>query len=150
MPLQHIDDNILASMKRYHTEKDTRDLLDELHKKVPNLSLRTTFIVGYPGETDAQFQNFLSFVKEGHFNLRRRLHLFPGRRNSRWIDVGNKFPKPSGTPALKPSPKPNNEISWQASTKTDRSNRIGGNRRKDGKDFLGRTYQSCSEAAPTG
>jgi len=68
MPLQHIDDTLLADMKRLVPEKDLRLLLDKIHKKLPNLSLRTTFIVGYPGETESQFNKLNQFINDGHFD----------------------------------------------------------------------------------
>jgi ribosomal protein S12 methylthiotransferase len=55
-------------MKRKLGETDIRGLLDRLHERAPKLSLLTTFIVGYPGETDAQFEKLKAFVNEGHFN----------------------------------------------------------------------------------
>jgi ribosomal protein S12 methylthiotransferase len=68
MPLQHIDDALLKDMKRYLGEKDLRSLIEKIRTTAPDLSLRTTFIVGYPGETKAQFKNLLGFVEEGHFD----------------------------------------------------------------------------------
>ena len=68
MPLQHIDDALLRDMNRKLGETDLRHLLDRIHAKLPKLSLRTTFIVGYPGETEENFAKLNSFVNEGHFN----------------------------------------------------------------------------------
>ncbi len=68
MPLQHIDNDMLIEMKRLLNEKEVRSLLDRIHKRLPNLSLRTTFIVGYPGESEEQFTALNAFVNEGHFN----------------------------------------------------------------------------------
>lgn len=68
MPLQHIDSQMLAGMRRGTDEAGLRRLLDRLHARAPSLTLRTTFIVGFPGETDAQFDRLLEFVKEGHFD----------------------------------------------------------------------------------
>lgn len=68
MPLQHIDDTMLADMKRKLPETDVRKKVEEIRRRLPSLSLRTTFIVGYPGETDRQFERLLEFVKEGHFD----------------------------------------------------------------------------------
>ncbi len=68
MPLQHIDNEVLMSMKRHMGEKDLRALVENIRKKLPQASLRTTFIVGYPGETDAQFEKLNQFVKDGFFN----------------------------------------------------------------------------------
>lgn len=67
IPLQHISDNILKSMQRGITSKQTRMLITKLRKKIPDLVLRTTFIVGYPGETDKEFQELCNFVEEFKF-----------------------------------------------------------------------------------
>lgn len=67
MPLQHIADGMLAAMARGVTTRQTIDLLDLIARKLPGGAIRTTFIVGYPGETDAQFKELLDFVKEGRF-----------------------------------------------------------------------------------
>jgi ribosomal protein S12 methylthiotransferase len=68
IPLQHIDDGMLSAMQRRTTETITRDLLDRLRATIPDLVLRTTFIVGFPGETDAQFERLMEFVAEQRFN----------------------------------------------------------------------------------
>jgi ribosomal protein S12 methylthiotransferase len=68
MPLQHIDNDLLNDMKRKLGEDELRRLLEKIHAKLPHLSLRTTFIVGYPGETDDQFTKLNAFVNEGHFD----------------------------------------------------------------------------------
>jgi ribosomal protein S12 methylthiotransferase len=68
MPLQHIDNAVLTGMKRHLGEKDTRDLIDKIRRRAPRLALRTTFIVGFPGETEAQVENLVGFVREGHFD----------------------------------------------------------------------------------
>lgn len=68
MPLQHIDNDLLMNMKRKLGENDLRHLLEKIRKQLPNLSLRTTFIVGYPGETDQQFTKLNDFVNEEIFD----------------------------------------------------------------------------------
>jgi ribosomal protein S12 methylthiotransferase len=68
MPLQHIDTEMLAHMRRKTDEFGLRNLLERIHKRAPNLTLRTTFIVGAPGETQLQFNRLVDFVKEGHFD----------------------------------------------------------------------------------
>jgi ribosomal protein S12 methylthiotransferase len=68
MPFQHIDNDLLMDMNRKLPEADLRRLLDKIHTSLPDLSLRTTFIVGYPGETEAQFEKLNDFVNEGHFD----------------------------------------------------------------------------------
>ncbi|MBN1650735.1 MAG: 30S ribosomal protein S12 methylthiotransferase RimO [Bacteroidales bacterium] len=67
IPLQHISDRILRSMKRGHTGKGTRELVQTMRDKVPDVAIRTTFIVGYPGETEEEFQELLDFIKETRF-----------------------------------------------------------------------------------
>jgi ribosomal protein S12 methylthiotransferase len=74
MPLQHINDRVLKRMQRRVTRAGTEELLGRLRKSIPNLALRTTFIVGFPGETDAEFEELLTFVKDAKFE---RLGAFP-------------------------------------------------------------------------
>jgi len=67
LPLQHIDDTILAMMNRRVDEAGIRRLLERIRTQIPDITLRTSFIVGFPGETEAQYEKLLNFVKEGHF-----------------------------------------------------------------------------------
>ncbi len=67
IPLQHISDHLLRSMKRGHTGEGTRALVKSMREKVPGVAIRTTFIVGYPGETEDDFNELLDFVKEERF-----------------------------------------------------------------------------------
>ncbi|NVN96464.1 MAG: 30S ribosomal protein S12 methylthiotransferase RimO [Bacteroidetes bacterium] len=67
IPLQHINSNILASMKRNIDGNKTRELVVKMRAKVPEISIRTTLIVGYPGETYAQFEELKRFVAEAKF-----------------------------------------------------------------------------------
>ena len=68
IPIQHIDDQILGAMNRRVSESDIRSLLTRIRSKIPKMTLRTSLIVGFPGETDAQFKKLLSFVEEGQFD----------------------------------------------------------------------------------
>ncbi|HXC62048.1 MAG TPA: radical SAM protein, partial [Nitrospiria bacterium] len=68
LPLQHIDDEILRKMRRKGDSRLIRSLLEKLRSRIPHLFMRTTFIVGFPGETEAQFGKLLDFVGEGWFN----------------------------------------------------------------------------------
>lgn len=68
MPLQHISDPMLRAMKRGVGEKGTRALIDRLRAAMPHLVLRTTFIVGFPGETEEDFEVLLKFVEESKFD----------------------------------------------------------------------------------
>jgi ribosomal protein S12 methylthiotransferase len=67
MPLQHSSDRLLRSMKRGRDSRFLRDLLARLRARVPGLALRTSLIVGLPGETDADFEDLVSFVEEQRF-----------------------------------------------------------------------------------
>ena len=67
IPLQHISDSILKSMRRGTTQEKTTKLLREFRKTVPEMTIRTTLIVGYPGETENDYQNLKSWVKEMRF-----------------------------------------------------------------------------------
>ena len=65
--LQHISDNQLQAMRRNFTSKQTYELIETIRRVVPGIHLRTTFMVGYPGETDEDFQQLLDFVKWAKF-----------------------------------------------------------------------------------
>jgi len=67
IPLQHISDNVLKSMRRGITKRRTKELLYTLRERIPNLVLRTTFIVGYPNETEKEFEELCDFVKDIKF-----------------------------------------------------------------------------------
>ena len=67
LPLQHISDKILKRMNRPVEKNYVISLINKLRDRIPNLTLRTTFIVGFPGETDKDFEELLSFVKEFRF-----------------------------------------------------------------------------------
>jgi ribosomal protein S12 methylthiotransferase len=67
MPLQHVSDNMLKSMRRGTTRKKTTELVNLIREKVPGIALRTTLIAGYPGETEADHQEMLEWVQESRF-----------------------------------------------------------------------------------
>ncbi len=68
IPLQHINNRILKSMKRGVTSDDTRKLIQNFRDKLPGAAIRTAFIVGYPGETQTEFQELIEFIKEVKFD----------------------------------------------------------------------------------
>jgi ribosomal protein S12 methylthiotransferase len=68
VPLQHTHDFMLKHMKRQETEAGVRKMVDELRQRIPGVALRTTFITGFPGETEAHFEHMLDFVKEMQFD----------------------------------------------------------------------------------
>jgi len=68
IPLQHISDDVLKSMRRGVTSKQTYNLLYKLRNKIPDITLRTTFIVGYPNETEKDFEQLINFIQEIKFD----------------------------------------------------------------------------------
>jgi ribosomal protein S12 methylthiotransferase len=74
LPLQHINDRLLKRMQRRVNRAATEELLGKLRSAIPDLALRTTFIVGFPGETDAEFEELLAFVQAQRFE---RVGVFP-------------------------------------------------------------------------
>ncbi len=68
MPLQHISDNMLKSMRRGITRQKTTDLVNAIRDRVPEIALRTTLICGYPGETEADFEEMKEWVEESRFD----------------------------------------------------------------------------------
>lgn len=73
IPLQHIHEEMLQLMRRETSEQHIRDLITNLRKTIPNLAIRTTFIVGFPGETEAHFKHLLQFIEDTEFE---RLGIF--------------------------------------------------------------------------
>jgi ribosomal protein S12 methylthiotransferase len=73
MPLQHIDEAMLGRMRRETSRAQIEDLIVRLRAGVPGIALRTTFIVGFPGETEAEFESLLEFIERVRFE---RLGIF--------------------------------------------------------------------------
>ena len=67
LPLQHASNRLLTSMNRYDTREEVETLLAKLRKRIPGIVIRTTFIVGFPGETDADFEELKEFVEQQRF-----------------------------------------------------------------------------------
>jgi len=68
MPLQHASDNILTAMRRNITNAETRELIHKIREKVPNIALRTTMLVGFPGETEQDMENLKGFIEDVRFD----------------------------------------------------------------------------------
>ena len=73
MPLQHIDEAMLGRMRRETSRQHIEDLVQALRAGIPGVALRTTFIVGFPGETDAEFETLIDFIERVRFE---RLGIF--------------------------------------------------------------------------
>lgn len=74
IPFQHISDDMLRTMRRGLTKEQTYSLIDKLRSEIPDIALRTTLLVGYPGETERDFDELLQFVSDVRFE---RLGVFP-------------------------------------------------------------------------
>lgn len=74
MPLQHADDAILGAMNRKITQDEIRVLVAKLRARIPHMTIRSTFIVGFPGETEENYQNLLDFLEEAKLD---RVGVFP-------------------------------------------------------------------------
>lgn len=68
IPLQHINDRMLKAMHRRVTRAQTERLLERIRRRIPGVAIRTTFISGFPGETEAEYRELLDFVKEAGFS----------------------------------------------------------------------------------
>lgn len=67
IPLQHASNSLLSSMNRYDTKEEVEALLDKLRTRIPDIAIRTTFIVGFPGETESDFEELKEFVAAQRF-----------------------------------------------------------------------------------
>ncbi len=92
IPLQHIADNVLKSMRRGITKRRTIELLSNLKKKIPHVALRTTFISGYPNESDKDFEELCDFVKEFEFD-RFGVFNYSPEENTFSYDLGDPIPE---------------------------------------------------------
>lgn len=90
IPLQHSSDTVLKRMNRVGTGEDYKALLTKMRDKIPQLALRTTFMVGFPGETDEDFENLCSFVKEMKFD-KMGCFTFSPEENTPAFDMDNQI-----------------------------------------------------------
>ena len=146
IPLQHISDNVLKRMNRKTNKKQINELISKIRSKIPDVTLRTSLIVGFPGETNEEFNELLDFVKIAKFD---KLGVF-------------KYSKEEGTPASRLP----NQI--HGNTKTSRYNKIKKEQQKiseenlekkigevyevlienisfDGKYYIGRTIENVPD-----
>lgn len=92
VPLQHVNDKILKSMRRGHNKAATLAFLDQARMTVNDLGLRTTLMVGYPGETDSAFQELYDFVSEQRFE-RLGVFTYSPEDGTRAFQLGNPIPE---------------------------------------------------------
>ncbi len=96
MPLQHADAHVLKAMKRGGSPESYRRLFDRLRDRVPDLTLRTTFIVGFPGENEQHFSNLKTFVEDIQFD-RLGVFLYSAEEGTPAAELEPKVPKKVGT-----------------------------------------------------
>jgi ribosomal protein S12 methylthiotransferase len=92
MPLQHIADSVLKSMQRGITGRQTRELIYKLRERIPDLVLRTTFMVGYPVETDKDFDELCEFINDIKFE-RLGTFMYSQEENTSAFNLGDTIPK---------------------------------------------------------
>ena len=92
MPLQHADDAILRAMRRERSGTALVKLLDRVRRRIPGVVLRTSFIVGFPGETDAAFERLVDFVKDEQFD-RVGVFTYSREENTAAYDMANQVPE---------------------------------------------------------
>lgn len=92
IPLQHASDSMLRAMRRGTTADRQQRLVERLRREIPGLTLRTTFIVGFPGETDADFDALCEFVRTSRFD-RVGVFRYSDERDTAAYDLGGKVPK---------------------------------------------------------
>ena len=92
MPLQHIHSNMLERMRRETSEQFIRDLIPRIRAGIPGICLRTTFIVGFPGETEASFQTLLEFMREIKFE-RLGIFTYSQEAGTRAAGMSNQVPE---------------------------------------------------------
>ncbi len=77
IPMQHVDPDILHAMHRHGSRVEFKELIERVRARIPQITLRTTVIVGFPGESDQQFEELCSFIEEGYFDY---VGIFPYSR----------------------------------------------------------------------
>lgn len=92
MPIQHINDDILSAMNRRDTSAGIKSIIDKLRREIPGIVIRTTVIVGFPGETEKQYKELRDFIKETKFE---RLGVFEYSREEGTpaYDMPNQVPE---------------------------------------------------------
>ncbi|WP_424655143.1 30S ribosomal protein S12 methylthiotransferase RimO [Capnocytophaga leadbetteri] len=138
IPLQHISDPILASMKRGTTQEKTTKLLKKFREAMPEMAIRTTLIVGYPGETQADFEALKSFVKEMRFD-RLGCFTYSHEENTTAYELEDDVPEEVKLARANEIMEIQSQISWELNQqKVDKTFRCLIDR-KEGNYFVGRT-----------
>ncbi|WP_311334007.1 30S ribosomal protein S12 methylthiotransferase RimO [Capnocytophaga sputigena] len=138
IPLQHISDKILTSMKRGTTQEKTTKLLTKFREAVPKMAIRTTLIVGYPGETEEDFQALKDFVKAMRFD-RLGCFTYSHEENTTAYELADDVPEEVKLQRANEIMELQSQISWELNqAKVGKVFRCLIDR-KEGNYFVGRT-----------
>ncbi|MFT5216468.1 MAG: ribosomal protein S12 methylthiotransferase [Glaciecola sp.] len=138
IPLQHISDSILKSMRRGTTKEKTTKLLKEFRAKVPEMTIRTTLIVGYPGETEEDYQTLKEWVKEMRFE-RLGCFTYSHEENTHAYNLEDDVPQEVKQERANEIMEIQSQISWELNqTKIGKEFKVVIDR-KEGDYFVGRT-----------
>ena len=138
IPLQHISDKILTSMKRGTTQEKTTKLLKKFREAVPEMAIRTTLIVGYPGETEEDFQALKDFVKAMRFD-RLGCFTYSHEENTTAYELTDDIPEEVKLQRANEIMELQSQISWELNQeKVGKTFRCLIDR-KEGNYFVGRT-----------
>ena len=138
IPLQHISDPILKSMRRGTTQIKTTDLIENIRTILPEIALRTTLIVGYPGETEADFDNLKQWVKAMRFE-RLGCFTYSHEENTHAHQLEDNVPQEVKQERANEIMKIQSEISWEQNQKKLCKIYRCVIDRKQGEHFVGRT-----------
>ncbi len=138
IPLQHISDKILKSMRRGTTQAKTTKLLQQFREAVPNMAIRTTLIVGYPGETEADFQTLKNWVEAMRFE-RLGCFTYSHEENTHAYTLEDDVPQDVKQARANEIMELQSQISWELNqAKIGQTLRVVIDR-KEGQYFVGRT-----------
>ncbi len=144
MPLQHASDPVLAAMRRQVTRDEMRRLLDQIRNKVPDITLRTTFLVGFPSETDTDFDILLDFLQEQRFD-RVGVFSYSHEEGTRAYELPDNVPPELKAERAELLMEVQREISWEKNeAKIGQTLKVLFDK-KEGGYFIGRTEADSPE-----
>jgi ribosomal protein S12 methylthiotransferase len=138
IPLQHIADPILKSMRRGTTKEKTTKLLKDFREIVPNMTIRTTLIVGYPGETEEDFNNLKDWVSEMRFE-RLGCFTYSHEENTHAYSLEDDVPEDVKMDRANQIMEIQSQISWELNQQKIGADFLVVIDRKEGDYFIGRT-----------
>lgn len=144
MPLQHASDAVLDRMRRQITQAETRQLVQTAREKVPGLTLRTTMLVGFPGETEAEFEELCDFVRDMRFD-RLGVFQYSHEEDTRAYDLPDDVPADVKADRANRLMEIQQEISYEKNLEKVGSTFKVLFDRKEGEYFVGRTEGDSPE-----